>query len=231
MSLKIGKAICLHAQAEDLAFLRPVAKRLGKLLNESFRYCYLTGKGSESEARRVLGDARDHFVIILAHGGTGYIRGAEHFDPATQELLVTEKFLTKRDASIFSDKVVFCLSCNSNSLARASLDSGAHTFVGFNDVPFDRFDDQGNPVGRHPFVVHAQALLLKVILATLERFCTGHATIEQAVEFLRLYICKTAVQFVRDNRLIKERFDIAALLLRVKDGVVCHGQGGVSFMR
>ena len=53
-----------------------------------------------------------------------------------------------------SGTVVFCMSCDSNELAQASLDAGAIGFVGFDKIPFNRFNDAGEPIGSHVLVKH-----------------------------------------------------------------------------
>ena len=149
----------------------------------------------------------------------------------TRELIEAKKFLTTRDTNLFRGKVIFCLSCDSNGLAYASLAAGAHAFVGFNDVPFNRYDENGNPINNKEFERHAQQMIADAIKATIERFVTGKATLDEAIAFLRLSICQDAVRFVRKFRSFKQRRELAALLLRVKDGVRYHGQLGITFLK
>jgi len=59
-----------------------------------------------------------------------------------------------------SGKVVFCMSCDSNELAQASLDAGAIGFVGFDKIPFNRFNDAEEPIGSHVLVKHCQEKLI-----------------------------------------------------------------------
>lgn len=223
MSITVNRAICLHAKADDLRFLNPVRNRMGKLLGEkSFHVCSFGDRNSEAHARLALKRAEGAFVVIFAHGGSNYIRGGEYFDRISRQILGGEKFLTVDDADVFQGKVIFCLSCDSNGLAGPSLAAGARAFVGFNDVHFNRYAANGTLISDREFEQHAQQLIASAIRVTIERFISGKATLSEAVAFLRLWICQAAVQFVRTNQLFKGGRDVAALLLRVKDGVQYH---------
>ena len=231
MSVTLNKAICLHAQTDDLKFLNPVRTRMGKLLDEDFLGFCFGDKNSAADARHALEKAESSFVVIFAHGGSDYIRGGEYVHRITREIIEATKFLTVHDVNVFDGKVVFCMSCDSNGFAHASLTAGAQAFVGFDDVPFNRYDADGNPTSNREFELHAQRLLAAAIKAAIERFLSGGATLGEAVAFLRLWICQEAVRFVRTSRSFKQRSEVAALLLRVKDGVCYHGTSEVRFVR
>jgi hypothetical protein len=77
VSITLNKAICLHAQADDLKFLNPARNRLGKLLGENFHSFPIGDQNSQTTARRALEKAEGSFVIVFAHGGSDYVRGGE----------------------------------------------------------------------------------------------------------------------------------------------------------
>ena len=92
-----------------------------------------------------------------------------------------------RSLNAFSGEVVFCMSCDSNELAQTSLYEGAIGFVGFDKIPFNRFSAAEEPTGSHVLMKHCQEkLIAQAITATLERFLTGRATLDEAVDYLRL---------------------------------------------
>lgn len=229
MTFPLREMMCLHASASDLQFLNPVKNRLGRLLGHRLETYALGNQHSCAEARMALKRATGKLVLVLAHGGSSYIRSGEYLNRLTGEVMPAENFLEKEDLDVFADKAVFCLSCDSNCLAEASLSAGAAAFVGFDEIPFNKFDDHGNPTGNHAFVKHAQQLLAAAVLAALERFVGGRASLDEAVGFMRLWICREAVRFVREEKAVVSRHDIAALFLRVKDGIRHHGTTGVRF--
>ena len=231
MSVSVNRAICLHAQADDLKFLNPVRNRLGKLLGRSFSEFIFGDQNSQAHARLALEKAEGSFVVLFAHGGRNYLRGGEYIHRISREIVEPRKFLTADDAQVFNGKVVFCLSCDSNGFAKASLDAGAKAFVGFDDIPFNRYDAAGNPFSDHVFQHHAQQLIARAIKATLERFVTGKATLQEATAFSRLWICQDVARFVREMTAFKPRREVAALLLRVKDGIKYYGIPDVMFVK
>jgi len=231
VSTTVNSAICLHAQADDLKFLNPVRNRLGKLVGKNFQEYSFGDQNSTADARLALKSADGGFVVIFAHGGSDYIRGGEYVHRVTREIVEAKRFLTAQDVHVFRDKVVFCLSCDSNGLAQESLAGGAQAFVGFGDVPFRRYDANENPTSNHEFEQHAQQLIANAIKATIERFVSGRVTLDEAVAFLRLWICRDVIRFVHKFESLKQRREIAALLLRMKDGVRYHGNPGVTFVK
>lgn len=226
----LTKIICIYAQTEDLKFLNPVRNRLTKLLGPRIKTHELTNQNSGVAAQIALKQATGGLVIIFTHGNSSCLRGGEYRN-RIDEISEVERFLSRADLGVFAGKAIFCMSCDSNGLAKASLDAGALAFIGFDDIPFNRFDDAGEPIGTHTLIKHSQELLAKAVQATLERFITGRATLDESVEYLRLWIDKNTIAYVRSmrERSVKECREVAALLLRVKDGVKYHGTRGVRF--
>ena len=72
--------------------------------------------------------------------------------------------------------------------------------------------------------------MLRPSLPALERFFTGRASLDEAVDYLRLWITKNAVAYVREYTSVKERREVAALFLKVKDGLRYHGPLGIRFV-
>jgi hypothetical protein len=192
--------------------------------------CELTTRASHATARHVLESATAGLVVVLAHGTDDYLRGGEFRSRLSGEYHEVEKFLTRADLGAFGGKAVFCMSCASNGLAQGSLAAGAIAFVGFEGIPFNRFDAAGDPVGSPTLVKHCQGLLTDAVKAALERFVTGRLTLDESVDYLRLWICKNAMAYVRRMKSVKERREVAALFLRVGDGVRYHGPRGIRFL-
>ena len=229
MITPLQNTLCLYAMSADLKFLNPARNRMVKLLCSRLDVCELATRNSHIDALLALKKTTEGFVVVFAHGNSDYLRGGEYYRRSTGESGEVEKFITRADLSAFKGKVVFCLSCESNGLARDCIDAGALAFVGFDEVPFNRFNAAGEPIGSHVLVKHCQELIADAITAALERFLTGLATLDEAVDYLRLWISKKAVDYVRKNNSVKERREVAALFLRVKQGVQYHGPLGIRF--
>ena len=228
--VSLKTSLCLYAKSADLKFLNPVKNRIAKVLGSQLKSYEMADPASHANAMLALRQAAEGFVVIFAHGSGDYLRGGEYRSRATGEHIEIEKFLTRADLNVFKGKVVFCMSCDSNGLAKASLDAGAIAFVGFDEIPFNRFDAAGEPIGSHVLVKHCQELLIApAITATLEQFVTGRVALDEAVEYLRLWIAKNAVAYVKVFTSVKERREVAALFLKVKEGLRYHGPPGIRF--
>lgn len=105
----------------------------------------------------------------------------------------------------------------------------ARAFVGFEEVPFNRFDEDGNSIGSSELVLHSKRLLEAAVTTTIERIVTRRNTIPESVSFLKYWICNQAVRFVREEKNVASRRDVAALFLKVKDGARYHGPEGLRF--
>lgn len=203
---------------------------MAKLLKSRFEVFEMTDYASHADAMLALRRSEEGLVVIFAHGSGDYLRGGEYRSRTSGENVEVEKFLTRSDLGAFGGKVVFCMSCDSNQLAKASIDAGAIAFVGFDEIPFNRFNNAGEPIGSRVLIKHCQEkLIAPAIAAALERFFTGRPSLDQAVDYLRLWIAKHAVAYVREYPSVKERREIAALFLKLKDGVRYHGQLGIKF--
>ena len=222
------KSLCLHATSADLAFLKPVKTRLKRVLGDGMVFLDLGNQHSCADAKMKLRQAATGFVVLMAHGTSSCIRSGEHRD-RTGETQEGGDFLTKTELDAFAGKAVFCLSCNSNGLAPGAIAAGARAFVGFDEVPFDEFDEAGNPIGRDELVLHSKRLLEAAITATLCRFVSGQGTLSETISFLRYWICNEAVRFVREEKGVASRREVAALFLKVKDGVRYHGPNDIRY--
>lgn len=229
MSEKLKEVLCIRALADDLKFLNPVTNRMSKLLGANLRICELGKQSSHAEAMIALNQRSFDMAVFFAHGGSNYLRGGEYHLRTTGETIETEKFLTSANLEVFCDKVIFCMSCDSNGLAKASLDSGALAFIGFDKVPFNRFDEKGDPIGSSVLIKHCQAILADSVKMSLERFFRGLASLDESVDYLRIILVKRAIEYVRKNTSVKERREIAALILQTKSGLCYHGKKGIFY--
>jgi hypothetical protein len=227
--LTVSNLICIHAQAPDLSFLNDVRNRLSAALARRCRSYRLSDIPSHSDAKRAIDNARSAFVVIFAHGGSDYVRGGEYRDRLSGEIRVVDRFLERRDLRILRGKVIFCMSCQSADFGADAIRAGAAAFVGFDQIPFHRLDANDNVISSRIFNQQAQTLIAGAVQSCLLNFISGRLSLGEAVNFTRLWICKNAVDFVRDKGNGVDRHNVAALLLRVKDGLSYRGQSNIRF--
>lgn len=227
----VNNAICIHAQAPDLGFLNDVRNSLSAALAKEFRSFRLGDISSHSDAKRAIENAGQTFIVIFAHGGSDYVRGGEYSDRLSGETRVVDRFLDRKNLEILRGKVIFCMSCQSAELAADCIKTGAVAFVGFDQIPFHRLDADDNVISSRDFNRHAQRLIAGAIQSCLLNFTSGRLTLKQSVDLTRLWICQNAVRFVRNPKNGGDRYNVAALFLRVKDGLCYHGTPGVRFVQ
>ncbi|RRJ95873.1 hypothetical protein Ga0100231_017970 [Opitutaceae bacterium TAV4] len=220
----------MHAAAGDLSFLNPVRNRMNKILGEKCKTYHFSSQHEQASAKLALKQADHIFVVIMAHGGSSYILGGEYIRRSTGETLAAQNLLTREEISHFENKIIYCMSCNSNDLAQAALDAGAIAFVGFDHIPFVHFDQDGNPIRNTILTQHTQTLIANATKATLENFLTGKSSLRDSIEFLKLWADYHALRFIREYTAVKQRKEIAALFRQMRDGVKYHGETDVRFV-
>lgn len=221
--------LLVSSSDEDLSFLNTVYRRLERRLGANLSWHKLFDQQSHINAKTALERRCSELVLICAHGGNGYIRNADHINESNRALDSTDKFFTRDDVSLFTGKVIICLSCYSNSLAAKSISDGALAFVGFEDVPLNRFDTSGNPIGSQALVKHTQGLVAGALDIMLASFLGGESTLDQSVDYFRIWLWRQSIDFVRNTPNEASRREIAALSLRFEAGIRYHGVSGIRF--
>jgi len=221
MSSTSNVSICIHSVAEDTAYLGPVMTMLERHEFESFR---LSDKGSENLALSELEKTSTAFVIIMAHGRSDCIYGGEYRDRIEGESRESTEIVNKDNLSLFNDKAVFCFSCGSESLGRKAMNVGAKAFVGFDKIGFEPLIGTNRTV-----TVKTKGIIKNSLIATFSKFIRDGLSLESAAEYLKLYLMRSAVDFVRTNRKETHRHEIARLLLEQKEGIRYYGPQDVYF--
>lgn len=229
MNVILKNVLCLRAKAEDLKFLDHIERRISRTLGSRFMSQEFSNDESAHNARIMLEKKKDGFVLVFAHGGSNYIKGGEYLDRSSGEVEEAKDFMTTDITNLFRDKVVFCLSCDSNGLARSSIDAGAVAYVGFGAIPFRRFDDLGNETTNREFRVHAQSLIANALMYTLNRFFLGNNSLCDSLDYLRLHVSHDCVGFVRKMKSFKQRREIAGMMLKFKEDMQYWGNPNVYF--
>jgi hypothetical protein len=226
-------SICIHMQDRDLAFLGVVRSRLVSVFGTSVSTHEVSDSRSSADALGALRSAQDGLAILFAHGTDSYIKRPEENHRFTGQTVETGHFLHRNDLSALKGKAVFCLSCQSNGLAPTALESGASAFVGFDDIPFYQFDSHGTSIDNPTVFNNSQRLIADAIGCTLYAILAGKCSLDESVDYLRLYVMKKAVAFVpwAETRGIRERKEIACMFLRLGTGARYWGRRGSRFER
>ena len=224
----VGKIIAIHAACGDLKFLCQFEKTLSAWVGNDLRWHCLNSVVSHEAAKQELEQTRSGVAIILLHGRSDGFRAGDY--DASQDDDSPAMFMNKGQLEPLRGKAVFCLSCKGNEHAAEAIQKGARVFVGFDDVPFYRFDPvTGNEVPLRSLTKHCQGLILSTVTATFERLIHRGASFDDAIDYLRLWVRRAAVEFVRNQKSEQHRNDIAYLFLKMEETVRVHGDGKLRF--
>jgi len=224
----MAKIITVHASCDDLKFLRPVKKHLSTWVGNEASWHSLNSSVSHGPAKEELEQAQSGLAVILLHGRTDGFRAGDY--AASQSDDSPAMFLKRGEMAILRGKAVFCLSCRGNKHADESIQKGAKVFLGFDDVPFYRFDPvTQEEIPLHSLTLHCQGLILAALSQALERLICRGESFDEVAKFLELWTRAKAVEFVRKNRSEQHRNDIAHLFLKMADTVRVSGNGKLRF--
>ncbi len=221
MTESTNRSICIHSVAEDTKYLGPVVTMLEKHAFKSFR---LSDKCDQNLALVELEKASVEFVIIMAHGRDDCVYGGEYRDRIAVETRESTEIINKDNLSLFKNKAVFCFSCGSESLGMKAMEIGAKAFVGFDKIGFEPIDGTNRTV-----TVNTKAIITKSLIATFSKFIQGRLSLESTADYLKLYLLRSAVDYVRQHKRETHKLEIARLLLEQKEGIKYMGPTAVYY--
>ena len=130
------------------------------------------------------------------------------------------------------DKKVFCMTCDSNRIARAAISEGARVFVGFNSIYFGREDLMGADTCSRYVVDITKHRLRKCVLSAILYAWKNDLTYLQCIYHLKLLINKTNDNLIlgykhhRGKRFYHQAADSLQL---IKEGIRVWGDGNLRF--
>lgn len=166
-------------------------------------------------------------IVILLHGGDGYLKAADPTNVANAPE-APRWMNSPEDFALFRDKVVYCFSCNSMTLAKPAIEVGARAFIGFPDIPFYRFDGE-EPRSEPELTASLQDLFGKLTRIILLRWFLGKDTVEQLVDIIRVTVRSLELEFVRSNPNHLYRGEVVAMFDKIAQGVDFEGDGSWLF--
>jgi hypothetical protein len=222
------KVIAIHADCDDLKFLTPLQRTLTSWVGENLSWFCLNNLLSHDPAVRALERTDDCLVLILLHGRSDGFRAGDYSSSPDED--DPAMFLKKGSMGLLAGKRVFCLSCKGNEHADEIVQKGARVFLGFDDVPFSRFDPvTGEQIYQHSLTVHCQKLILNAVTAALERLILKNESFDDVANFIKLYVRQTALEFVHENASEEYRSDVPHLFMKMADTVKVNGVGQSTF--
>ena len=141
--------LIVHPYDRTTFFLKRINNYLQVKLGENIHYFNV--KPNDVSHNECLEKIRTHpsegLVIFLGHGRSDNLYGgkSDNYSDFIEEnarmehpdqYFYQENFINKENIEVFSNKKVFCLSCNSNDkISDLAVEKGAITFLGFGNIP------------------------------------------------------------------------------------------------
>ena len=163
----MGRIITIHADCDDLKFLRPLQRTLTSWIGNDLDWHCLNSVQSHGPATEALQRVDKGLALILLHGRSDGFRAGDYCASPDDES--SAMFLDRKQMDLLNGKAVFCLSCKGNEHGAEIVQRGATVFLGFDDVPFSRFDPvTRQEIYQHSLTHHCQQLVLSAVTASLE---------------------------------------------------------------
>jgi len=227
-----SRLIGIHPIDGNLRFLKRMSRLLDRELGKAFKYQKLrNNQKSHAKCLAIVKNAgpRDT-LLFLCHGRPDGILGCNYRTGPTQlpgnynhGLLIS-----KDNAEIFKDRKVFCLTCDSNIIAKEAISRGARVFIGFDSIYFDRKQSSESYKWNKHVVNTTKHELRKCMFSTLLHAWENDLTYFQCAGYLKLLINKANDRLILDYRNHRGRkfyHRSAECLQLIKEGIRVWGDG------
>ena len=218
--------ICITTECRDLDFLKSVVDTLKRELGKDFEHVHIQRPEDIDYALgriKKLGTGR---VVIFSHGRDGELLGA---DPPVPEESGLPWMDRAEHYATLAGKEVFCLACQSQTLADGATTAGATSFLGFAEVPFQRFDGE-SPRSEPELERTCKLRIAEATQLSLLRWLTSTESLVEAASYFRLCVRRVTSEFARAEKEHPYRQGVIELSLamldcsvRVADQAVFHG--------
>lgn len=216
--------LCITSNCHDLEFLKDVIGAVKALMPKMETVTLGSSDAFPETLSYLIKKAVDApVIVILLHGGDGYLKAADPNDAANAP--EAPRWMdTPEQLALFRDKVVYGFSCNSITLAKPAVEAGATAFIGFPDIPFYRFD--GDTPRNEPELTRSlQELFGTLTRIVLLRWFLGRDTVEEMVGVIRITVRSLSLDFVRENPEHPYRSDVVTMFDKIAQGVDYEGDG------
>lgn len=188
--------ILITTACEDLSFLVPVVERIVDIVGPRLEHFRIFDDEGIVEVMQRLRDGGHEKVIIFSHGRDGELLGADSPGNGSHGMAWLDK---SSQLSILNEKEVFCLACQSFTVGIEAVKHGAKAFLGFSEVPFQRFE--GDNPRYEPYLENAckQAIAHAAQLAIL-KWLVDHSDLREVMEYFRLCVRQNALEFARNEK-------------------------------
>ena len=234
--------LIVHPKDNTTRFLDRVKNHLVKTNPDIIHHFNIQYSDSSHQEclERIDNHNKDGLVLFFGHGRSNSLYGskAPFYDQFVSNDAVQEQpekyygkevFIAEENLSVFNNKKVFCLACNSNSkLAQQAIDAGAITFLGFGDIPssIHELKEQGENSIESSLSRMVKELKTEynyIIKRSLSLSILNSHSFEQLYDLIRFITNQRIANILVDKTYLKERRRIADHLYRFKSEMKIYG--------
>jgi hypothetical protein len=172
---------------------------------------------------------KNGLIVFLGHGRSDKLFGAKAntYDAEISEDKLAENpdlkyynddFINLTNIEIFTEKKVFCLSCNSSEIiGKKAVENGATVFIGFGDVPTstDEFKAKMEDVG-DKFVARFKGELNYIVKRSLIYSINTMRTFQGLLDVISLVINQRIAETLITHKQFNRRYLLADYLYFLK---------------
>ena len=239
------KILIIHPYDKSTNFLSRIKSHLqGEFLDDLH---YFSVKPNETSHTQCLNTIRDFSVtgllLFMGHGKSNCLYGAkgDYYGTLENEIVKSEEpdkyfyednFINEKNLSVFNEKKVIVLSCNSNAqLGRKSVENGAKVFLGFGDLPtsIQELKEQGEEsksgVSLGTIEQALKTEINDIIKKSIGIGINKNYTFSGLVDLIHFVTNQKISHYLVNQKKISERKLIANYLYSFKKGIKIYGNG------
>jgi len=233
--------LLIHPYDKSTRFLKRIKNHLVRNLSKNVHY--FSVKPTETSHTDCLSKIEEmpsnSFVIFMGHSRSTSLFGGKSDDYGTYELASPEAlednlnyinyfndtFITEENLSIFKDKIVFCLSCNSKFLGEKAILNGTKGYIGFGDIPASEAEFKVSGCSRiSKYLVAQMKSEINLIMKTtiLEAIVNSY-TLEQLYNSIIFFINKRIAYHLVEKKRKNDRYLLTDYLYFIKKDICLYG--------
>ena len=196
-------------------------------------------KSHEHAISKIQNESSKNTILVMSHGMSDAIHGAKGdkyefsgedlFHEHPDKYYYKKSFIDVNNISIFKDKKVICLSCNSNQkIAKNAIENGCLVFIGFGNIPSSvvELEDYGmnskQGLSAKSVVQRFKTELNFIIKKTLEISIEKNYTFKSLVALIK-FISQQRISLLAEDKRYRERYAVIELLYNFKQEVKLFG--------
>lgn len=239
------KILIVHPYDKSTSFLDRIKSHLQGEFSDDLHY--FSVKPNQTSHNQCLSTIRDFSVngllLFMGHGKSNCLYGAkgDYYGTLENELVKSEEpdkyfyednFINEQNLSVFNEKKVIALSCNSNAqLGRKSVENGAKVFLGFGDLPtsIEELKEQGEEsksgVSLGKIEQALKTEINDIIKKSIGIGINKNYTFSELVELIHFVTNQKISHYLVNQKKISERKLIANYLYTFKKEIKVYGNG------